>query len=1535
MSYLKPNTAGVYDIPALNASRQLYIKGRPFEAYINELTGADIFEQQEIDELKLLLQYLNTSGLSSEWIVDNQNKNQDLKTAINSINSYLGVIDSSLNVLNGKTRYVSSVQGDNTAPRVASDFQVTINDREKRNIYLTTGANFISSSNDSTNQATAGNYADNNIYLSSQGGLISSIAHLNRIEGIDSIELTGFGGMGIQSSPNIKIGNKGAQILIGSEDTPELNATNTLIKIGKRTLTKNTETQLRGNIKIVDARFDELSMSQALTWSNLISLIPTAGLPLWVASAILTSAIPNFVYSDLWAMKGNMTKDGDVETAVSPKVKNFTIYDSSVGVDLLPKVTTFLAKGDISETTLIGNIRQQVFNGEILLRNNNIVSTNVNWAITDAMDKVNALKLSNNDVELILGAGAQNSQLRISNTTGGPIRFRSGTNTGLQANAHDAMKIFGDGASTQVVIAGNDAPSGFDSTTKMLVDHQNLDNGIKITKHQEALITRVNHNNVNTPSLTLQPNYTGSTTRTLHLNSSDELMYNGQKVNMGGGSSGGVTYYIPLANDISPPANPPLEQTMTTTYIGQPQRTITQAISANTAYYLADYVTEVFNKAANPILSGVQQLNQYVKWNSQNQVGNMYGRLWYQATAPINNILYNKTYSSPVTTQYATELNGTPILIPGGLYNLVFPKIVFTGIDITPDPGQTAQVSCRLEARPASTGNFSLLYNYGGAAITFNANTFNQTITFQASTFTHNQTTNTPIFHNAIRMVITCANGQIRQTTAGAATNAASYRIEATGATTASIRVMLKDDSATPVVVPYSVTPVLVELDMPIDTPYDIAAFNYSTLSTDVFFIQPTGGFGGHQIQLLFNEGTISHIHTTIAQTGSVSDILASGNIGVSSSVGVYTISNTAPVQNVTVSGNLGLSIANNTAALTNTAPVQSVVAGSGINVVVANNVATISATAQQTSDTSDPVIMEGNSTQRKASWYGSSWTSEQVTTHKHFDIYMSGSSRHIAFATRNSSNASAGIQYSSDWGTIYNEIPATNGRVHREWMSICGTTTGDKIWFVCNGTVGQYPFNQIWATTDLFTTMTLQTAPSEFANNNLVLEMMRCSGDGRYHLITEGSGLSSGSYPRVFKSNNGGSTWTNHNLAFVKGWTRGCAMSSNGQYQFVCVDGTSGGAQADTGCGGVYRSTDYGVTFTRTLLPVNSAQIRRVECNSSGQIVVIADCAETRISYDYGATWISTGIVDTLSASVSSSGSIIWYGMLNGGVRYSLDFGRTFTTGSGSQPAVPWFCIHTNSDGSIVVAGNIGNNRRAQYREAPDNVRALSADSTVGLNLTDSGTGGFTINLPNTFFSYVIFNGTYALVDSFGGYSNNQFRFGNLTWDFTNYNYDIEFTLTQNNAFGGHLLFNWDGLDTSRYIQSYFDKEMFNNNTYVSNQMGPYLFYLQAHSDINFHFKGTLRANRPVVNIPHMLILEGLTTYIRVSNNATNYSAGANSIGYSRTINTCLFTSISTFPNNPFNGSHHLSFWSSNSNYPSFNPNIQVRITRIPKVLV
>ena len=79
---IRPGNDGIVEIPGLNISSVLYIKGKKFEDYINELVFEDQLEQGEVDEIKLLLQYLNTSGLTTEWIVGNNNINVELKNAI-------------------------------------------------------------------------------------------------------------------------------------------------------------------------------------------------------------------------------------------------------------------------------------------------------------------------------------------------------------------------------------------------------------------------------------------------------------------------------------------------------------------------------------------------------------------------------------------------------------------------------------------------------------------------------------------------------------------------------------------------------------------------------------------------------------------------------------------------------------------------------------------------------------------------------------------------------------------------------------------------------------------------------------------------------------------------------------------------------------------------------------------------------------------------------------------------------------------------------------------------------------------------------------------------------------------------------------------------------------------------------------------------------------------------------------------------------------------------------------------------------------
>ena len=85
MSFLKAGGDGVYNIPALNASSQLYIRGKPFQQYLDEIVGG--FSEAEIVELKKLTNYLNVDGLTGEWIVNNANRNQLILQIIDKLNT--------------------------------------------------------------------------------------------------------------------------------------------------------------------------------------------------------------------------------------------------------------------------------------------------------------------------------------------------------------------------------------------------------------------------------------------------------------------------------------------------------------------------------------------------------------------------------------------------------------------------------------------------------------------------------------------------------------------------------------------------------------------------------------------------------------------------------------------------------------------------------------------------------------------------------------------------------------------------------------------------------------------------------------------------------------------------------------------------------------------------------------------------------------------------------------------------------------------------------------------------------------------------------------------------------------------------------------------------------------------------------------------------------------------------------------------------------------------------------------------------------
>ena len=583
---LRAGGDGVYNIPALNASSQLYIRGKKFEDYINELVFEDQLEQGEIDEIKLLLQYLNTSGLSSEWIVDNNNKNQDLKTAITALQTKLAnitttsltqnsnltddnrnsvlktridghdasfnVVDASMNAifgrvdandgsiatLNGKTRYVSSTQGTNN-PNTFSEFSVNVSDRILNKIVLATAnsSNLIAMLTNTSTLQGQNDYPNNRILLNAPLGRIQMDCKNLQLQS-PLIEIGSDFAIGGESE--IRLGTKKANIKIGSHQTPDLNEP-TIITIGKRSATQNTHTNLEGNIYTNEARFESLSKSQALSLATLYGLITSSGLPLYV-NAMVALGLSNYVHSDLWGLAGTLVKNGDVATTNDIKIRNYSLYNTDTNLaTLFPVENTFIASGSSSKTMLLGSIKEQVFSnlGDITLRHNNILATNINWALSEANDNVNALCIKGNDgILLHQGASSVGASMKILNSKSGKIELLIG-NAGTQASCLTGIQVDWNSGQPQTIIGTKGGLQNIQQTrSKLLVQQSDTagDVGIEVVKNgispANAPLSRttISDNNVDTHSLSLKTNFTGTTTKALYLDAQDNLRYNGNLV---------------------------------------------------------------------------------------------------------------------------------------------------------------------------------------------------------------------------------------------------------------------------------------------------------------------------------------------------------------------------------------------------------------------------------------------------------------------------------------------------------------------------------------------------------------------------------------------------------------------------------------------------------------------------------------------------------------------------------------------------------------------------------------------------------------------------------------------------------------------------------------------------------------------------------------------------------------------------------------------------------------------------------------------
>ena len=1433
----RPNNAGIYNYDNLNA-QNLFIKGKRFEDYITELVFEDQFEAGEIAELQLLLQYLNTSGLSSEWIVDNNNKNQDLKTAITNLQTKLANIDTtaltqssvlndanrnsvlktaidnlitklanidttgltqssvltddnrnsvlktridgndgSLTDLTNKTRYIQqSTVGNNSAdPKTANMLTINVNSNpsgiHKGDLYISAGMNLIRMKNNSTTLQDL-NYDDNQMNIFSPNGMITTYAHLNRIQAQNKIEI---GDIGINNSGEINIGGKAAQVNIGSKDTPDaLPANNTIIKIGTRGTFRNTETHLQGNIYTDEARFEDLDVTDVLSWWTAASWaagMVFTGVPYWIAWVAL-SGTPNYRYSDIVKMANNyltggLTKNHSIETSNDLALKNVTVVNTdlvslSTPFDgLLNRLVfqAFAVHGSHSIGTIWGKVNMYCGNGEIELRNDGSV---FDWAFKNA-GNANQLLIKNLDVELIQCNGSSNDGKLILGACNGNIDLI----TGSSGNRSAATKVMEIKSNKQVLIGNNSAM--VDNTYKVLVDATSHTNGIKVAKGSDALL--LNPTNVSSKSLTLQDTYTGTTTKTLYTNANSDLMWDGQPVAVGSiaASGGGLTYVVsaPSNTSITHANQAPSSLTMSSTYTSTPLRTATlSAYNVNTNYQIVSIVGEI-PKAANPILSGTYELNQFVDY-AGSVAGSLYAKLYFTGL-PLNNVLINKTYTSPAGSGNVFNISTAEIKVPMNDVTIVLSSVLFPAVFVGGTAGGTTTLTLTAIDQTAT-----ILHTFP------TVNVSNQTTTGRLFTQSVAISDNTNI--TSIRFSLTATN-TISQASAFNASNA-NYVIEGS-----SIRMLLYDGTTNPSTLTSNAI-ALYPLSIPLPTtPFVITDFENPNITLEEWFIQPTGSTNNHTVALRFNDGALSHVHTSIASisaTPTLSSVMTAGNsvgsnalnmnsqninnvatitattvvptnitgwnvksltegsgITITNTNGNHTINSyqiTPTISQVLQQGNnantyslTGINVLTATTVNATSIPnwnVKELTAGSG-GIVISNNGAgtyTISNDAQPSggylSAEYDYPITACTPVSQKLSWYGQNWSRvPSWTTNTAADVYMSANGKYMAVATRGINLNQVGIFYSTDYNLNYATAALT-----KNWRSIAGTTTGDAIWAIQGGTnENNVPWTrEIWRSNNFGVTWTQQTSPPDFSNANP--SRIRVSADGKYQLLNDGRTNGLG---KLYRSTDYGVTWTSKNLTTVTGTVGSVAISSNGAVQYAEISGTSEGLLTNTGSGGIYRSNDYGVNFNR----VNTTDpIWNMSCDATGRIVVATTNTGVITSRDYGQTWTTLTIAGATAVSVCPAGNMIWIGCINQGstaqLYYSEDYGQSFVVANqnpaGSYISTNYLTIATNHDGSIIVGG--GNDNLNRYRLQPPEVYGIYAGTGISIS-SPFGYGSYQIS--------------------------------------------------------------------------------------------------------------------------------------------------------------------------------------------------------------
>jgi hypothetical protein len=1172
--------------------------------------------------------------------------------------------------------------------------------------------------------------------------------------------------------------------------------------------------------------------------------------------------------------------------------------------------------------------------------------------LNDKENKTNKIKISNQNVEIRSNNGSTGNVVLHNGCPSGAIQFRKG-NDNTDATSNAAMEIITPsnalshlcsqviiGADTRSLVAQTEV---YDPKSKLIVDTTQFAfastgkagiHGIQVSNNKAfgdgasgVDTTYVDAANISTKSLTLQDNYTGTTTKTLYTDTNAHLMYNGQMVAMGSvaASGGGLTYIItaPTTTTVTTPNfTPATDLTMSGTYTATPNRTVTLSVYANNTNYQLVSMKGLVLASSNPVLDGTYELNQHVNYTG-NSAASLFVKLYFYANTPSTTLLINKTYTGPAGSGTVSAMFGAYVPVPANDLVLVLTGITFPQV-LANSGSANSPLVCTVVNQSGT-----VLYTFPTVTAT-NATTADRIFTPASSPQTITVTSGITSF----RFVLTntaATTPTMSQATAQNVNNA-NYSV----ANASSVKMLLYDGTSNKTALtPSTAANYALSIPLPV-FPFVITDWVTPGIQLDEFFVQPTGSTTNHTCVLQFNDGNLSHLHTSIATiptvtTPTLAQVLVSGNTAGSTALNMNsqdvtnvatlgaTTGNITTVASTTVGATTGniTTINATTVNATTLVPtnitgwnVKSIVAGTNVTVSNASGAVTINATATGNDADVGFVVSNACALPSKPFWYNTtaSWiynSSNVQTGDNYLDNCVSNTGQYQLIVS------SDRVRYSVDWGVTWGNTSFTTFSL----TSICITGSGNRYYF--NGIYRVFFFDAIYST---FGSSGNYLTSFPTLSGSLNYTRMKCSQDGKFILIG-----GSGGNGTIYQSSDYGVTSTQQNTQGSSININDVAMSSDGKYQFIMFPQTGGTA------GRVMYSSNYGVTFTSPTMPSTySLTLLRVASSASGQYVItINQSIGVLFSSDYGKTYLySSGSVGApLDCCMSANGQFALV-VDNNGVWFSGDYGRSFlsytSTLIGATPSLKTIACSATG-GYACVAGDSG--RSWVIYDVPNDVRQLSAGSNVSISNNASGT--YTINFTNPGnVTNSLYNSTPS-VGSVNGYSNNNYSTGSLTYDFDNYNYDIEFLINFGGSYTTQVYWSWDSDFNQSYYQMTFSDYDGGGIYTGSNSLGS-LFYAQNTTGFSAAFRGTLRA-LPAATSSHYnrLVIEGTTHLTFQSSGSRSYFSNQR---FSRAIST--YTGATQNSIAQFNGGHTFSIWAPGNSFATSNPMQNIRIYRTQKNL-